>query len=230
MGDVLVGCISFSISLLLMITITILKEKKIISAEVSRKTYHIAYGFIQVLFIQAYTDSLLGRLISIINISITGVIYLVCGAFSLDGKISYYLNISVSRGTHFREMLYGPLMYCLVFGIFIFVFFDKYPPALIGLMIMDFGDGSAAVVGKYLGRHRLINPYKQPKSIEGAISIVVFGAISSVLICGLFFGEWYFNFCVMASILGSIVEIITPPGFDNMTIPISTLLLGLIIF
>lgn len=86
-----------------------------------------------------------------------------------------------------------------------------------GILVMGFGDGFAAIVGTHFGHHsyKVYSRYK--KSMEGSIAMF---AVSFLVIlistdCNLFIA-------LLVALVATLLENITPLGFDNITVPIFT--------
>ncbi len=92
-----------------------------------------------------------------------------------------------------------------------------------GILPMAYGDGFASIIGEKYGRRKY--KFVSEKSLEGtvamflasffslSISLVFFSAVYSFSI----FGK--FHAVVGASIVASLVEGLSPMGFDNFTVP-----------
>lgn len=91
-----------------------------------------------------------------------------------------------------------------------------------GILVMGYGDGLAAVVGKAVGKHR----WKSGKSLEGSLTMFV-ASFVVVLIVGLLqpltASIWLLIAAalVIAS-LATVLEAYTPYGLDNLSVPLLT--------
>ncbi len=92
----------------------------------------------------------------------------------------------------------------------------------IGILTMGYGDGLAGLIGKPFGKIKIFGN----KSFEG--SAVMFGA--TFLIAFLFLQSFGVRHAILfsfeISISATIIEMITPFGIDNLTVPILTALLS----
>ncbi|RUS30214.1 phosphatidate cytidylyltransferase [Jimgerdemannia flammicorona] len=100
-----------------------------------------------------------------------------------------------------------------------------------GAMAMTFGDAMASLVGRRFGKHRLTStglPYADPrKSVEGATAcfvtvfcttIVTF-VLTSPVPGGM--GTFVvFGGAVVAAVLATLLEAVSPHGIDNLTVPL----------
>jgi len=102
----------------------------------------------------------------------------------------------------------------------------KYIGAL-GIMVMGYGDGLAAVIGKNFGKYK----YKianGTKSIEGSTVMLVFSFLASavVLISFLGFDLFYIRVSFIVAVFATIIEAVTFKGLDNISVPLSSALLA----
>lgn len=96
----------------------------------------------------------------------------------------------------------------------------KYLGAL-GVLIMGYGDGFAAIIGENFGR-RKYKIFSNQKSLEGSIAMFSFAFIVSSIIMGNFisFEANIFRISFVIAVFAALIEAITPYGFDNLTVPI----------
>ena len=96
----------------------------------------------------------------------------------------------------------------------------RYLGAL-GTLIMGYGDGFAAIIGKKFG-HRKYVIFGNKKSLEGSVGMFAFAFAVSSVILGTFLGfdVNLFRISFVIAVLAAITEAITPYGFDNLTVPI----------
>jgi len=97
----------------------------------------------------------------------------------------------------------------------------------IGILVMGYGDGFAAIVGKTFGKNR----YKilgSKKTLEGSLTMAIFSFMVTLLILTYFRGLSTVNFeiSIIVAILAMILEGFTPFGLDNLSVPIITTLAG----
>lgn len=136
---------------------------------------------------------------------------------------------------------FGLFFYVVSIIVMIVFFFDHWAAASVGIAAMTFGDCFGSIIGKRYGRHRLFNG----KSVEGSLSVFAFTALLTVVILcyygALVSAGWYSGDCTpdvsvwicaaVAGMTSSVLELITPGEFDNLTNPIlvalAMVLLGL---
>ena len=91
----------------------------------------------------------------------------------------------------------------------------------IGILIMGYGDGFAAIVGKAIGKNKY-KVYNNYKTIEGSFVVFMLSFIVSILGLGFFIGFNLniVNLSITIALLATLLEGLTPYGFDNLTVPI----------
>ncbi|ELP91097.1 phosphatidate cytidylyltransferase, putative, partial [Entamoeba invadens IP1] len=110
------------------------------------------------------------------------------------------------------------------------VFWRNYPPAIIGTSLLLYGDGMAEVVGKTIGRIELITPWGKKKTLEGSLAVFIFGGIGAFAMCYLLFHQIYFFYSTLFAFVGMLVEFYSYPEYDNVFIPLSSVILGFFLF
>lgn len=87
----------------------------------------------------------------------------------------------------------------------------------IGILILGYGDGFAAVIGQKYGKHKL----KFNKSLEGSLAMFVASLVVSLIILFIYQGNSAFYLAPLIAILATVIELYTPKGLDNLTVPLS---------
>ncbi len=183
------------------------------SGEITRKIVHIGSG--QVLLLAWWLE--IPTWIGIVAAFLASIIALT----------SYFLPILPSINSVGRQSL-GTFFYALSIGILIAIFWPMQHPeyAVIGVLIMAWGDGLAALVGQNFGKH----PYKIAgiqKSWEGSftMTIVSFLVIIAVLwsIKGL---NWQITLIALfVALITTALESFSKFGIDNLTVPLGSAML-----
>lgn len=86
-------------------------------------------------------------------------------------------------------------------------------------LIMGFGDGLAALIGTHVGHHE----YKSvggKKSIEGSLTMFI---VSSLILLIFTPCPWFIS--ITLAFVATVLEMSTPLGFDNITVPLVTAIL-----
>jgi phytol kinase len=179
-------------------------------AEASRKVVHIGTGNVILLAWWLQVPAYLGILASIL--------------FSLLTLISYRYPILPSVSGVGRQS-WGTFFYAVSIGVLIACFWPQAQPeyAVLGILLMTWGDGLAALIGQRFGRH----PYSVwgiNKSWEGSLTM----AVTSAAIAGLLLYEVQGNLwqtwaiAILVALAATGLEAISKYGIDNLTVPIGS--------
>jgi len=130
--------------------------------------------------------------------------------------------------------LQGPFHYCLSITILITIFVifapDQMYFPIAGILLMVISDTLASIIGKKYGKIKIKLPWiKTTRTLEGSIAFF----ISGFLLCFVaftFFGvsnpitslEIALLYSLITSALATIIELASPSTWDDLTIPIAT--------
>ena len=188
-------------------------RKNNIDPEIPRKIVHIGTGNVILLAWWLQTPLSLGLVASI----------LFCGVTLLSYRFQILPSVSgVGRKS------WGTFFYALSIGILIVLFWGRSLPHLtaIGILVMTWGDGLAAIIGRRFGTH----PYQiwgMNKSWEGTFTMFItsFSITSGILI-------WIYHtsssvtliagMALAISAIATALEAFSKYGLDNLTVPIGT--------
>ena len=185
------------------------------SPEITRKIVHIGAGHVILLAWWFSLPAWIGIAASVV--------------FSGVALVSYRWPIlpginSVGRrswGTFFYAVSIGVLMgWCWPQG---------YPYfGVIGILIMCWGDGLAALVGQRWGRHGY-EIWGEKKSLEGSLTMALISALVVVMVLG---GVQGVSLSVIPVALGvaiaaTLLEAISKYGIDNLTVPLGAAAMSL---
>ncbi|MCU0104055.1 hypothetical protein N7603_00070 [Acholeplasma vituli] len=145
--------------------------------------------------------------------------------FILLNYYSYKTNLikSMERsGNGNLGTVYFPIS-LLILVILTFGVINKPEVGAVGILVLGYGDGLAAVVGKAFGKHKLVDN----KSLEGSLTMVVVSFVVVTLILSfsgynIITALWV---AVVVSIISTVIELYTPKGLDNLTVPLLSSLL-----
>jgi phytol kinase len=179
-----------------------------VKGEFSRKIVHIGTGNVILLAWWLNIPAWVGIAAGVIS--------------AIVALISYQVPILPSINSVGRNSL-GTFFYAVSIGVLIAWFWPLQQPqyAAIGILVMAWGDGMAAVIGQQFGTH-LYQVWGMKKSWEGslAMAVVSFAVISLILLSvqGNVWQTW-----VVASgvaILATALETFSIFGMDNLTVPL----------
>jgi phytol kinase len=204
-----------------------------ISSELSRKIIHMGTGPLFVLCWLLYKDNQSAHfLAALVPLAITAQFFLVGSGILHDESAVKAMSRSGDR----REILRGPLYYGIVFVVLTVWFWTHSPIGMVALMLMCGGDGLADILGRRLGAFRL--PWNRNKSVAGSIAMFVGGFIFGFLILGVFVaaryfpGPWlnYLPAVFVIALAGTVVESLPFKDIDNITVTLTAVILGYILF
>ncbi|MEA5510085.1 SEC59/DGK1/VTE5 family protein [Crocosphaera sp. UHCC 0190] len=147
---------------------------------------------------------------------------------SIIALISYFLPILPSINSVGRKSL-GTFFYAVSIGVLAQWFWSRQQPQylVIGILVMAWGDGMAAVIGQKFGRH----PYQMlgvNKSWEGSLTMMGVSFLVTSLIL-LSVGE-SFSITMIVSLIVAMVamglEAFSALGIDNLTVPLGSAFLA----
>jgi phytol kinase len=178
-----------------------------LSAEQSRKIVHIGTGNVIALawFLQ------LPAWVGITSAVLAAIITLV----------SYWLPILPGVNSVGRKS-YGTFFYSVSMGLLIAIFWPLHHPeyAVLGILVMAWGDGLAAIIGQRWGQH----PYQiwgNSKSLEGTTTLITVSYLITTIILYIINGNlpivWLVGIPVAA--VAVLLESISQFGLDNLTLP-----------
>ncbi len=179
-------------------------------AELTRKIVHIGSGNVILL---AWW----------LNIT-ADIILLASLVASIIAIVSYYIPILPSVNSVGRKSL-GTLFYAISIGILTLLFWreDTKPFTLLGILIMSYGDGLAALIGQKWGKHPYIL-WGNKKSWEGSLTMF-FVSMTITLLLLLVTGDGRYDYPLVAAIVAiaaTFLEIFSFIGIDNLTVPVLT--------
>lgn len=177
--------------------------------ELTRKVVHIGSGNVILL---AWWLDIAGEIIVAAAV--------IAGAIAI---ISYLIPILPSIESVGRKS-FGTLFYAISMGILSGYFWQDAPQyAAIGILVMAWGDGMAAIIGQRFGRHTY-QVREITKSWEGslAMAVVAFTVTQLVLLAveGNSWQTWSVSFVV--ALVATALEAFSIFGLDNLTVPLSS--------
>ena len=204
-----------------------------ISSSLSRKIIHTGTGPIFVLCWLLFNDAPYNRyLAALIPLAIT-IQFALVGLGIMKDQSSVD---SMSRTGDRREILRGPLFYGIVFVALTILFWKNSPIGIISLMIVSGGDGLADIIGKRSSGKPL--PWSSRKTFVGSIAMFLGGFTFAFLVlaafraAGVFVGPIWKDIpkLVLLAFAGTMIESLPFSDIDNLTVPLITVLLGLLMY
>ncbi|CAN6467342.1 unnamed protein product [Victoria cruziana] len=209
-------------------------KRGVFDQKMNRKLVHISVGLAFMLFWPLFSHASWASYLAALAPGINAVrmVFMGMGILKNDAMVK-----SMSRHGDYRELLKGPLYYACTVTIATAFFWRTSPIAIAAICNLCAGDGIADIVGRRFGTVKL--PYNKMKSFVGTISMVIAGFVASVvyLYYYSFFGLCEYSWQTIAglfvvSLAASLVESlpISTELDDNLTVPLTSILVGGLIF
>lgn len=186
-----------------------LRAWKVVEPEVIRKIVHIGTGNVILFAWWLKIPAVVGLSSSIL--------------FSLITLLSYWLPLLPGINSVGRKS-FGTFFYAVSIGILIACFWQQAPQfAVLGVLIMTWGDGFAALIGRRWGRH----PYHLggiQKSWEGSLTMLaVSWLVSSLLLLCTYGNLWQiWLIAAVVAVAAALLEAYSNLGIDNLTVPLGS--------
>ncbi len=215
----------------------ILQKKGRISKFVARKLVHLFAGL--AIIITPYLT------IPWFAVALAALMTLVTLKSSKHSAVSAFKGLYDAIGEEAEEhkgFLEGPFHYALSITILIASFsvvyqltgFSLFYLPISGILIMIISDTLASIVGKRWGKHEIKIPWiKSKRTVEGSMAFLASGWVLcflSFIIFGVYFPgnsivlsiPEAIILSVVTAVVGTLVELMSPSVWDDMTVPIAT--------
>lgn len=184
-----------------------------VGTEAVRKVVHIGVGNIILLAWWLEVPAWLGITASVL--------------FSVLTVLSYRFPLLPSVSEVGRQS-WGTFFYALSIGLLITWFWPQLPQyAALGILVMTWGDGLAAVVGQRFGQHPYL-AWGMKKSWEGSLTMALVSyVVSSLIFLGIQGNTWQtWLIPVAIALVATGLETFSKIGLDNLTVPLGSAALG----
>jgi phytol kinase len=145
--------------------------------------------------------------------------------------LSYLFPILPGINSVGRQSL-GTFFYAVSIGVLVAWFWHLQQPqyAALGILIMAWGDGLAALIGQRFGKHKY-QVFEAQKSWEGSLTM----AVVSYIVCSLIFlftlgnvwQTWLISLAV--ALVATCLEAFSLLGIDNLTVPLGSAALAFVL-
>jgi dolichol kinase len=214
--NILLMILCYGYVLLVIIVSVRLPETILVSQKTSRKFLHAMIGNLPFI-LPFFTSEIYPALVAAPFVLVT----------FLASPYSWFKNVKKLQGlTGITEKGHplGLVFYALSYTLLAFIFGFKPYVVAAGILPMAYGDSAASLVGERYGK-RVYNVSTR-KSLEG--SIAMFSCSCFSLMIGLAFFSILYHlpasemvlWAIPVAIVATLVESISPKGFDNVTVPI----------
>jgi len=186
---------------------TFLQKKNILGDEGARKFIHIGVSnwWILAMIFFAGEDALWYAIVP--PITFIGLNYL-----------SYRQNIfkAMERGGSGNlGTVYFPISLFILVIVSFGILNQPYIGGL-GILILGYGDGFAAVIGKKFGKHKLLFG----KSVEGSLAMFVASFVVSMILLSIEGVSLWIPIAFIIALISTAIELFTPKGLDNLSVPL----------
>jgi len=193
--------------------------------EVVRKLQHVAYAgsiFLLLGLFERWTQAVTAA---------AGLALLAFPALWLWERHPSYRRLLADRceagGEMRRQLLLAVVVFALLIALFWGLLGPAWRPAIaVAVMVWGLGDAAAALVGRFLGRRRLVHRLVAgAKTLEGTAAMIVAGAIAAFVTLFAYGGaSWWVSLLAAASLapLAGGVELVSRHGSDTLTVPLAT--------
>jgi phytol kinase len=178
--------------------------------EIVRKIVHIGTGNVILLAWWLNIPASIGITASIVASAVT--------------LLSYRLPILPGINSVGRQSL-GTFFYSVSFGILIACFWYLEQPqyAALGILVMTWGDGLAALIGQRFGQHKY-KVFGSQKSWEGSLTMTLVSyLVSSLILLGVQGNIWQtWVISLIVAVVATALEAFSLLGIDNLTVPLGS--------
>lgn len=184
------------------------------NSELARKVVHIGSGNVILLAWWLQMPTWIGICASIIA--------------SIVALLSYYVPFLPGINSVGRKS-FGTFFYAVSIGVLMAAFWPKqqFHYAAIGILVMTWGDGLAALIGQKFGKHSY-EIWGMKKSWEGSLTMMLTSYVVSSLILfyvqGNIWQTWVVSLAI--AIVATLLEAFSKLGIDNLTVPLGSAVLG----
>ncbi|MEH2275902.1 MAG: diacylglycerol/polyprenol kinase family protein [Nostoc sp.] len=178
--------------------------------EIVRKIVHIGTGNVILLAWWLDIPASVGITASILASAIT--------------LLSYRFPILPGINSVGRQSL-GTFFYSVSFGILVAWFWYLQQPqyAALGILVMTWGDGFAALIGQRFGTHKY-KVFGTEKSWEGSLTMMLVSyVVSSLILVGTQGNSWQtWVVSLLVAVIATALEAFSFLGIDNLTVPLGS--------
>ncbi|XP_059430124.1 probable phytol kinase 3, chloroplastic [Corylus avellana] len=229
-ATLLSGCIVLSILRVWVET----AKRGFFDQKLNRKLVHISIGLVFMLCWPLFSSGHRGAILAslVLGINIIRMLLLGLGIMKDEAIVK-----SMSRHGDYRELLKGPLYYTITITLACIIYWRTSPISIAAICNLCAGDGLADIIGRRFGGDKI--PYNRDKSVAGSVAMVSGGFLASVgymyyfSLFGFVRGNWemVLGFLVV-SLASALVESlpISTELDDNLTVPLTSILVGTLVF
>ena len=232
-NNLLALVITFVVALIWLRLNDFLAHRGLVESHLSRKLIHIGTGPIFVLCWLLFNENPINRfLAALVPLTFTLQFFLIgIGVIKDEASVK-----AMSRSGDRREVLRGPLYYGIIFVLLTIIYWKSSPIGIIALMLMCGGDGLADIFGRKWGKKKVF--WNTGKSWAGSFGMLLGGWSLSIFVIwiytemGIFSNplQYYLMPITFIAFTGTLVESLPIKDIDNITVTLSAVILGHLLF
>lgn len=226
MNEIIALFLSFGLIFVIIGIASLLLSLRLISAEVSRKIIHIGVSNWWLFAMFTMKNTL---------IAVIGPV-----SFIIINYISYKKHLFSAMENDAEHNNLGTIYFPVSLLILVLLCYSgplTLTAGAAGMLVMGYGDGFAALAGKYFGKkHISIGGFSTGKTVPGSLTMLTVSFIVILLVFQLagaggsvYSSTAVWGWSLVIAAAAAIVELITPRGFDNISVPLTTAVLFWII-
>lgn len=200
--------ISFLFIFFILAVSTFLGKLKLLNNEGTRKFIHISVSNWWIIAMFYFENKLYAAFVPSIFIVLNFLSY------------RYTLVEAMERDGGKKDL--GTVYYPISLLILVLITFSDFSHPYVGglgILIMGYGDGLAAIIGKKFGKHKytIIN---NEKSLEGSLSMFTVSFLISLILLSIYSPSLILIKAIIVAGVATVLEAFSPFGLDNLTVPI----------
>ena len=194
-------------------------------SEVARKFQHVAHALSIFLLLGLFQHWYVAVGAAFLLVLIA---YPVLASWERYPSYRRLLTDRTARGGELRrQMLYVQVAYALLIAVFWGGLGEGGRPLIAAaVMVWGFGDAAAALIGRFVGRRRIVHPgIDGPKTVEGTAAMIVVAVAAAFATLFWYGGQTWWVSLAAASVVGplaGVVELFSRRGLDTLTVPLIT--------
>lgn len=199
---------SFLFVFLILITSTILGRLKLLSNEGTRKFIHISVSNWWIIGMTYFDNKTYASIVPVV--------------FIILNYISYRFNVIKAMERNEGKNDLGTVYFPISLLVLVLITFSSYSHPYVGalgILIMGYGDGFAAIIGKKFGRQKF-HVLGNEKTIEGSLAMFAFSFIIASILFSIYAPTGLILKGVFIAAIAAFIEALSPYGLDNLTVPI----------
>ncbi len=188
----------------------VLGKKTAISSETMRKIIHIGVSNWWFLEITLFTT---------LSYAIVGPIF-----FIISNSLFTFLDWGRFVGMNDKKRNYGLIYFPVTLLLMVIFQYQGVLPTIactIGVLVMGYGDGLAALIGRKWGKHKMNIPSGGKTWLGTLVMFLVSFLVTFIglMLVSLSLGS-ALAIALLVGVVSAFVEAITPLGLDNLTVPL----------